>query len=172
MKQVPAIAGAALATGLILSSAAQLALAHDDHRIRVKLDGYDEVPALSSPASGRFRIDVDRRGQQIKYELSYEGIPSAVTQAHIHFGQRGVNGGIVAFLCSNLGNGPAGTQACPTQAGTISGMLSAADVIGPSGQGIAAGEFAEFLGAIDEGVTYVNVHSTQYPAGEIRAQLR
>jgi hypothetical protein len=166
------MAGAALSAGLILFAAVQPARAHDDHRIRVKLDGYEEVPALSSQASGRFRVTVDRRAQQIRYELSYEGFASAVTQAHIHFGQRGVNGGIAAFLCSNLGNGPAGTQACPTPAGTISGTLRPADVIGPTGQGIAAGEFAEFLEAIDEGVTYVNVHTVERPGGEIRAQLR
>jgi hypothetical protein len=166
------MAGAALSAGLILFATVQPARAHDDHRIRVKLDGYEEVPALSSQASGRFRVTVDRRAQQIRYELSYEGFASAVTQAHIHFGQRGVNGGIAAFLCSNLGNGPAGTQACPTPAGTISGTLRPADVIGPTGQGIAAGEFAEFLEAIDEGVTYVNVHTVERPGGEIRAQLR
>jgi hypothetical protein len=44
-------------------------------------------------------------------------------------------------------------------------------VIGPAGQGIAAGEFAELLAAMRAGVTYVNVHSTLYPGGEIRAQI-
>ena len=44
-------------------------------------------------------------------------------------------------------------------------------MIGPTAQGIAAGEFAELVDAIRHGVTYVNVHSTKYPGGEIRAQL-
>ena len=44
-------------------------------------------------------------------------------------------------------------------------------MIGPAGQGIAAGQYGELTDAIDAGVTYVNVHSTQYPGGEIRAQL-
>src|SRR6266511_100694 len=83
----------------------------------------------------------------------------------------GESGGIVVFLCSNLGNGPAGTQACPAAPATITGTLRAADVIGPAGQGIAAGEFAEFLAAIRAGVTYVNIHSSIYPGGEIRAQI-
>jgi len=169
-----ALAGAALSAGLIALAAPQSAWAHDDdHRIRVKLDGYAETPlALSSPASGRFRLTVDRNGQAIRYELSYEGFTSNVTQSHIHFGSRSQTGGIVAFLCSNLGNGPTGTQTCPSPAGTISGTLRPADVIGPAGQGIAVGEFAEFLNAIDEGSTYVNIHSANFPAGEIRAQLR
>ena len=44
-------------------------------------------------------------------------------------------------------------------------------MIGPSGQGIAPGEYAELLRAIRAGATYANVHTTKYPAGEIRAQL-
>jgi len=44
-------------------------------------------------------------------------------------------------------------------------------VIGPSSQGVAAGEFDELIRAIRAGATYVNVHSTLYPPGEIRAQI-
>src|SRR3712207_4375667 len=89
----------------------------------------------------------------------------------MHFGQRGQSGGISVFLCTNLGNGPAGTQACPPSPGTVRGTIRAVDVIGPVGQGIAAGEFGELLRAIRAGATYVNVHSTLWPAGEIRAQI-
>ena len=46
-----------------------------------------------------------------------------------------------------------------------------ADVIGPAGQGIKPGEYAELLRAIRAGATYANVHSSLYPSGEIRAQL-
>ncbi|MBA3245914.1 MAG: CHRD domain-containing protein, partial [Actinobacteria bacterium] len=45
------------------------------------------------------------------------------------------------------------------------------NVIGPSSQGIAAGEFAELLAAIRAGKTYANVHTSLFPGGEIRAQL-
>jgi hypothetical protein len=83
-----------------------------------------------------------------------------------------VNGGISIFLCTNLGNGPAGTQACPTAPATISGTVMAADVIGPAGQGIAPGELDEVIRAIRNGSVYVNVHSDLFPGGEIRGQLR
>lgn len=96
---------------------------------------------------------------------------ASVTQAHIHFGARAQSGGVSALLCTNLGNGPVGTQLCPEAPATVTGVLRAADVVGPAGQGIAAGEFAEFIDAIRSGTTYVNVHTTKYPAGEIRAQL-
>ena len=92
-------------------------------------------------------------------------------QAHIHLGQRAQSGGIAVFLCTNLANGPAGTQACPAPPATITGTITPADVIGPAAQGIAAGEFGELTDAIRAGVTYVNVHSSLYPGGEIRAQL-
>ena len=71
----------------------------------------------------------------------------------------------------DLGNGPAGTQACPPSPATVTGTIRPADVIGPAGQGITAGQFAELVAAIRAGATYVNVHSSTYPGGEIRAQL-
>ena len=176
MKHSTVISGVAFSAGLILLAASQPLTADDDHRdrIRVKLNGLNEnLMALSTPATGRFNAKINRQGDaSIDYELSYEGFPTPVQQAHIHFGQKYQNGGISVFLCSNLGNGPAGTQACPTPAGTITGTIVAANVIGPAGQGIAAGEFAELLDAMDRGATYVNIHSMQYPGGEIRAQIK
>ena len=73
-------------------------------------------------------------------------------QAHIHFGGPRQSGGISVFLCTNLGNGPVGTQACPAPPATVTGTIRPADVIGPTAQGIAAGEFAELIDAIRHGV--------------------
>jgi hypothetical protein len=140
--------------------------------LRETLTGYEETPlALSTTGTGQFRAQVNERAQEITYTLSYNGLEGPVTQAHIHFGAVAQTGGISIFLCTNLGNGPAGTQACPAASGTVTGTLRPGDVIGPAAQGITAGQFAEVVAALKAGLTYVNVHSTLYPAGEIRAQL-
>ena len=109
--------------------------------------------------------------ESLDYTLTYGGLSSHVQQAHIHFGQKSVNGGIVVFLCTNLGNGPAGTQACP-ESGTVSGTITSAQVgAGAAAQGITTGEFAELVDAIRAGVAYVNVHTDNHTGGEIRGQL-
>ncbi len=137
-----------------------------------RLSGYAETPlALSTTGTGRFVARISSAGDRITYALNYSALEGTVTQAHIHLGSAAQSGGISVFLCSNLGNGPAGTQACPAAPATVTGTLVAADVIGPAAQGITAGQFAELVAAIRAGSTYVNVHSTLYPAGEIRAQL-
>jgi len=128
---------------------------------KARLDGFEEVPALSSPGSGSFAARV--RHGSIDYALSYQDLDSDVLQAHIHFGQHGVNGGVSAFLCTNLGNGTPGT---------VRGTITAEDVVGPAAQGIEPGELAELLDAIAAGATYVNVHTVDRMPGEIRGQIR
>jgi CHRD domain len=144
---------------------------HRQEIVRATLIGFNEVLTVSSAASGRFKAVIDEDAGTINYELSYQGLPT-VTQAHIHFGRKAINGGIVVFLCSNLGNGPAGTQACPPNEATLTGTIQMADVgAGAAGQGLAAGEFDELLAAIRSGSTYANVHSAEFQGGEIRGQI-
>jgi hypothetical protein len=173
MRQKRVRLAAGIAIVAIVSVVATTAFAGGGREIREELEGFQEVPAVSTEADGKFKAKV--RGDRIDWELSYEDLSGPVLQAHIHFGQRDVNGGISVFLCTNLGNGPAGTQACPPAPAEIEGTIEAADVIGPNlgppPQGIAPGEFDELLRAMRAGLTYVNVHSDPFTGGEIRAQL-
>ena len=155
-----------------LGAVGAVALAQGGGDFNGRLTGYQEVPALSTSGHGTFRASIRAGGSAIRYRLTYAGLESAPQQAHIHLGQPAVNGGVVVFLCSNLGNGPAGTQPCPASPATVSGTLHAADVIGPADQGIAPGEFGELVRAIRAGATYANVHTVNHPGGEIRTQLR
>ena len=135
------------------------------------LNGYQESPSVSTNATGRFDADLDQEAGQLSYTLSYENISTNVSFAHIHFAQQGVNGGVVVWLCDNTGNGPENTQACPQGSGTVEGIISSADVVGPEDKGIAAGEFSELVSAMDADATYVNVHTETFNAGEIRGQI-
>jgi hypothetical protein len=138
--------------------------------VREELTGYEEVPAVSTAGEGEFRAKIDRRDEEIDWKLEYEDLEGAVAQAHIHLGQEAVNGDITVFLCTNLGNGPEGTQECPEAPATVRGTITPEDVLA-NDQGIAAGEFDELVDAIKAEVTYANVHSDLFPGGEIRAQL-
>ena len=147
-------------------------LAKKKSKLKADLEGFGEVPVNSTTATGDIELTVNHAGTAIDYVLTYSDLQGNALQAHIHIGQPDVNGGIMVFLCSNLGNGPAGTPACPTPSGTVSGTLTAAQVIGPAGQGIAPGEFEEMLNVLRTGNSYANVHSSLFPAGEIRGQLK
>jgi hypothetical protein len=127
---------------------------------------------ISTSATGSFEATIGETN--IEYTLEYSGLESNVAQAHIHFGHRSTNGGISAWLCGTQPTfpGPAGTPACEgARAGTITGSIEAADVVGPSGQGILAGEFAELVAALRAGKAYANVHSATFGGGEIRGQI-
>jgi CHRD domain len=149
------------------------AVATSGRDIDEQLTGYEETPqTLSTPASGEFKARVSRSSGEVHWRLSYRGFETRVTQAHIHFGARALSGGIGVWLCDSPSNvSPTPVEQCPTPSGTLSGTFDEDDVVGPTGQGISAGEFEEFVDAMRAGFTYANVHSEARPAGEIRAQL-
>jgi CHRD domain len=81
------------------------------------LSGFQELGALNAetgaiftPGTGTLDLKLDQKLQMLTYTLTYSGLTSPVLQAHIHFGQIHVPGGIFLFLCTNLGNGPVGKR--------------------------------------------------------------
>src|SRR3954468_2198076 len=129
---------AALALGTLAGSL----MAHDDEDrdrdrgrdkngkfvVRADLVGLQEVPAVSTTGHGTFRAVVDTLANTITYRLTYDALEGTVTQSHVHFGQRNVNGGISFFLCSNLPSPPAGTQACPLPPAEVVGVITPENV--------------------------------------------
>ena len=130
-------------------------------------------------ATGTFTATIND-DSTLTYTVTYKNLSSAVLESHIHIGATKVAGSITIFLCSNpntvLPTAPADTPACPddaTHSGTVSRTVSAADVTNlAAAQGVPAGDFTDVVRAIVSHVTYANVHSTNFPAGEIRGQIQ
>jgi len=166
-----------MTTVVLVLIAAAMAVAQEQgaKRFREVMTGVKEVPVVSSSGHGVFTATINEDETEIAYRLEFEGLNSNITQSHIHIGPPNNSGAIDLFLCTNLGNAPAGQtiQACPTNAteGVIEGVLTAANVIPLPAQGIAANELNEVIALIRAGVTYVNIHTVASPAGEIRSQL-
>lgn len=139
--------------------------------------GANEVPPVVSAGEGTFKAVI--LDHKIEFEFTFEGLMrdmSDVTQAHIHVGNPSKEGGVTVFLCTNLGNTPAGAtyRACPSSPGEVVGKIVAADVqgvVGKDGFILKAGDLEALKRLIEDGATYVNVHTEAYPKGEIRGQI-
>jgi hypothetical protein len=134
------------------------------HNLRTHLGGDEEVPARDTDAQGQAIFHVSEDGTAIGYKLIVANIEN-VTQAHIHLAPAGSNGGIVAWLY------PAAppSQLIPgrTQGTLGEGEITASSLVGAlSGQPLSA-----LLDAMQNGGAYVNVHTSQFPPGEIRGQI-
>jgi hypothetical protein len=143
-----------------------------------QLVGGNENPPVVTDASGNFAATLfpDR----IEFSLSYDvaSVDSDIIQAHLHIANPGNNGGIVAFLCSNAGNTPPGAtqRACPPSPGDVEGEIVEADVLAvtdgdPAVTIIEAGDLDGLARLIRQGSVYANVHSNDFPAGEVRGQV-
>ena len=141
---------------LIVGSVPAALTADDDshnnsHNFSARLSGFNEVhfsgwaarhtsSAQSQPGpEGKFRAKLHEHKDVIEYELSYEGLRGAVTQAHIHFGQRHTVGGIVVWLCETAAR-PAPpavaalTPLCPAE-GTVTGTITPGQILVQTAQG-------------------------------------
>lgn len=148
---------------------------------KAKLAGVHETPIVVSTGSGHATVWIGDDEKSIKYELIFSGlegntVPSGkVLFAHIHVGRPTVVGGVAVFFCGG-GNSAATQAACPVS-GTLTGTWTAADVVGPTSQGIdpanqgADDAFARLVKSIKSGLSYANVHTTRSAGGEIRGQL-
>jgi hypothetical protein len=146
----------------------------DDLKVKTRLSGLNEPPAVFTGARGSFEATIAKDRSGFEYTLAYENLEGTVTQSHIHIGQPLVNGGIAIWLCQTATNPSpiSTTPQCPgPNSGTVNGVITAADVIGPLGQGVSPQELEAVFKAMQRGFAYVNVHSSRTPSGEIRGQL-
>ncbi len=128
------------------------------------LSGGQEVPSNDSLGQGQAIFQVNADGTELHYTLIAANLEN-ITQAHIHVGPPGTNGLVVLWLYPS---------APPPQliAGRFSGVLTegtatAANLVGP----FAGQPLSVLIAALESGGAYTNVHTTQYPPGEIRGQV-
>ena len=154
-------------------AASPLAFAQKTVGFFAGLKSTSEVPSNVTDGLGAFQGILSPDGSTLTYTLLYFNLQGSITQSHIHVGNEGTNGGIVLFLCSNVGGG-VNPPACPASSANpvvVSGTLTAADLQTVAGQGVTSDKFSDVIDAMRHGAAYVNVHSDSFPAGEIRGQL-
>lgn len=132
---------------------------------RTHLSGENEVPAVDTDAQGQAIFQVSRDGSSIEYKLIVANIEN-VLMAHIHNAPAGENGGVVAWLYPS--SPPPELIPGRTQGVLAEGTITEDDLVG----GLGGQSLEALIEEIKAGNTYVNVHTSQNPAGEVRGQIR
>ena len=160
-----AMTASVLAAPAAYSQAEPLANQHTE-RFSARLSGAEEVPPINTAGSANFEM-TNQQGT-ITFSLTFSDLSSPLSVAHLHFAPRKVAGGVMIFLC-----GGGGQPACPaTTEGTITGSITAANVTGPTGQGVNPGDLDSAFEAVRDGLSYANMHTANFGTGEIRGQVR
>jgi hypothetical protein len=135
-------------------------------RFSARLTGAEEVPPINTAGTADFEMTIQQG--TINFSLTFSDLSSPLAVAHLHFAPSKVNGGVMIFLCGG-GEQPD----CPaTTSGTITGTITAANVTGPTAQGINPGDLDSALEAVRDGLSYANMHTENFGSGEIRGQVR
>ena len=156
---VVAISLLAIAASGFAVIASNTAFAQQQH-FTAKLSGANEVPSITSAASGMAAFDLNAAGTQMKYTLNVTNI-NHVIAAHIHMGSSTANGPIVVnlFIPSKATGKVDGTLA--------QSSINSTSLIGP----LKGKQMTDLISLINGGKAYVNVHTTQNPPGEVRGQM-
>lgn len=128
------------------------------------LSGDQEFPPVDTNATGVAHFQLNHDGTALSYRLNVANI-EGVLMAHIHAGERGVNGPVVVWLYPD--EPPPQLIEGRTDGTLATGTITAADLVGP----LEGGTFEDLLELILSGDAYVNVHTEDNPGGEIRGQI-
>lgn len=128
------------------------------HEFAANLTGQEEVPPVNTEATGKAIFVPDLpNNETMSFYVNFTSI-EGVTQGHIHSGSQGENGEVVVTLFN---------YDSPQGAVTENGTFTSSNLEGPM-QGKTIGDL---MIAMENGTTYVNIHTEQNPEGEIRGQL-
>lgn len=131
---------------------------------RTHLSGANEFPANNSEATGQAIFQLSKDGEELSYKLIVANI-SNVVASHIHLAQAGANGPVVVWLYPS---------APPPQliSGMVNGVLAEGTITKSDLRGVLSGmELSDLITHFYNDNAYVNVHTTQFPGGEIRGQI-
>jgi hypothetical protein len=162
--------------GLAIVAVALMLRAPAAHAVPISfggiLSGANEVPTVVSPGAGTAVVVLDPTAQTIQIIAAFFGLSSNTTMAHIH-------------CCAPLGTNAGVATRVPAFAGFPLGMTQGTylsplfDLRDPSFYnpafvmlqgGLAQAEAALIAGIVGE-QSYFNIHTTNFPPGEIRSQL-
>ena len=135
----------------------QLFAQEPEEKFSANLSGKEEVPSNESPSTGLAKVKIT--GDNIAYEVNVTDMDK-VNAAHIHLAESGKNGPVILTLF----------KGGPTE--QVNGTVGEANVTASNFEGPFVGkQVTDLVTAMENGTTYVNVHTTDFPEGEIRGQL-
>jgi len=144
---------------VVVSTGTSDVYAQNQTKYKSKLGGDNVVPPVNTTASGRVVIFIGN--DWLWWKLNVTGI-NEPTMAHIHMGENGVNGAVVADLLksANFENS--------TERMIITGNISAADLQGP----LSGKTIADLQSAINALGVNIDLHTKNHPEGELRGTIR
>lgn len=126
-----------------------------------QFSGDQEVPAVTSKARGNVTFQLSEDGSELTYKVDVSDIEH-VTHMHLHSGQAGENGPPIVPVHPGHGHGNHGSSV------QGEGVIRAADLRGPFANSTS---LTSLVQAMEDGKTYVNIHTETFPQGEVRAQV-
>jgi Cu/Zn superoxide dismutase len=144
----------------VLSGVAAAARAH--FRAHGTADQEVQAVPVESRAQAQATFKLANDGESLRYKLNVAQLED-VLFAHIHLAPAGSNGPVVAFLA-----GPFIPPLDRANGRLARGAITAGDLVGP----LAGQPLADLINAMEDHNTYINVHTSQYPDGEVRGQIQ
>jgi hypothetical protein len=154
-------------SAMVVMSLPGAALADDDEApaalgYQSVMIGLSQVPPVASVGRGLASYLITEDSATLYYSVQVLDVSSTITMAHIHLGHTGQNGDVVVNLC-----GAGNTPACAPQGVIATGTVTASSLVGP----LAGHPVSDLIVALTSGGTYTNVHTSNFPSGEIRGQV-
>jgi len=150
---------------LLIAVASALAAPGGQRNFTAHLSGGEEVPSNDSLAQGQAIFKLNKEGTELSFKVIASNIEN-ITQAHIHRAPAGANGVVVAWLYPG---GPP-SQLIPGRSDGVlaEGVITSSNLVGS----LAGGDLSDLVDEMRAGNTYVNVHTSGIPPGEIRGQIK